>query len=324
MSQINLPTHYYAMAVTQFGGPEVLQPTRLAMPVIGTGQVLIKLLATSINPIDYKTRAGLGWAAQQNKNNLPFVLGYDCFGAVVATADNVSTLDIGNKVIALASFPLGAGAYGEYVLLNSDEVVKVTDSFTNAAAALPVAGLSAHQGLFEFGALSRGETVVISGAGGGVGYIAVQLALNAGARVIAIAHAKDHQRLADLGNVECIDYTQPALFDSLSDIDLWFDLIGGESACQQLAQVNGVKRLVTLPTITADLVCNAVKSSSTSAQGMLISANVEILRKLTLMVENGQLKLNIAKYMNYQQAASAHQQLETGELKGKVILEFNQ
>lgn len=322
MSQNNLPTQFQAMAVTQFGAPEVLQLITCDMPKLESGQLLIKTLAASINPIDYKTRAGLGWAAAQNENNLPFVLGYDCFGIVVGVADGDTQVAVGDKIVAAVGFPLQAGAYGEYVVANSDDVAKVSNHQSNAISALPVAGLTAAQGLFEFGQLQAQETVLISGAAGAVGYLAVQLALDAGAQVIAVASPKDHQRLAQLGDVVLLDYNQLDGFDEIGEVDLWFDLVGGDSAIAQLGRVNVVKRLVTVPTITAAAVNEAAVAKGAQAQGMLISPSVEILRNLVSMVENGKLKLNIAKYMNFKQAALAHLQLENGEIKGKVVLEF--
>jgi len=322
MSQKKLPTEFNSMAVTQFGAPSVLQLITCDMPVIGSGEVVIKSIAASVNPIDYKTRAGLGWAAQQNKDRLPFVLGYDCFGEVVATADDCSALCIGDKVLGLVGFPLQAGAYGEYVICKQHDVVRVDKSHTSALSALPVAGLTAMQGLFEFGQLSSNETVLISGAAGAVGYLAVQLALQAGATVIAIANANDHAMLATLGDLTFIDYNALKGLDSIANVDLWFDLIGGQNAMTQLSKVASIKRLVTVPTITATEVCATPLLNGTNAQGMLINKDVEMLRNLALMVENCQLKLNIAKYMNVRDAALAHQQIEQGEIKGKVVLEF--
>ncbi len=323
MSQNNLPAQFKAMAVTRFGAPEVLQQITLDMPTISSGEILIKTLAASINPIDYKTRAGLGWAAAQNENNLPFVLGYDCFGEVVGVVDENSPFTVGDKVVAAVGFPLQAGAYGEYVVAHGEDAVKVEANQANEISALPVAGLTAAQGLFEFGQLQANETVLISGAAGAVGYLAVQLALDAGANVIAVANCKDHPLLTKLGNVKLIDYNNLDEFNRLDEVDLWFDLIGGDQALAQLKRVNVVKRLVTVPTITAQAVNDAAVAKGAQAQGMLISPNVEILRNLVAMVENGKLKLNIAKYMNFKLAALAHQQLETGEIKGKVVLEFN-
>jgi len=322
MSQNKLPTQYQAMAVTQFGGPQVLKLTTREMPILDSGEVLVKTIAASINPIDYKTRAGLGWAAEYNKDNLPFVLGYDCFGEVVAVADNTSSLTVGDKVIGLVGFPRQAGAYGEYVATPASAVVKVSYLQSRELAALPVAGITAAQGLFEFGQLKALQTVLISGAAGAVGYLAVQLALREGAKVIAVANAKDHKMLSALGPMTLIDYNQLDDFSTVGAIDLWFDLIGGDKACAQLAQVATVRRLVTVPSITAPAVIDAVVVKGTHAQGMLITQDTNRLKKLALMVEKGELKLNIAKYMNFDQAALAHHQLENGQVKGKIVLEF--
>lgn len=322
MSLNNLPTHFHAMAVSQFGGPQQLSLISLPRPTLVHGQVLIRMKATSINPIDYKTRAGLGWAAAQNKDKLPFVLGYDCFGEVVELGDNVSEFSLGDQVVGLVGFPLEAGAYGEYVVADMQHVVSVSAQQSADICALPVCGLTAQQGLFDIGLLESGQKVVISGAGGAVGSIAVQLALAAGAEVIAVAHSRDHARLALLGAMTLIDYQVEAAFESLDNIDLWFDLIGGDIAIKQLTAVANIKRLVSVPTITAPQVCACVETKGTSAQGMLITPDKNSLTKLVSMVEKQQLKLNIVKHLNYKDAALAHQQLESGEVKGKIALIF--
>jgi len=151
----------------------------------------------------------------------------------------------------------------------------------------------------------------------------VQLALQASATVIAVAHRRDHARLSALGDVTLVDYNDLDAFSAIESVELWFDLIGGKNAIMQLGRVAKIKRLVTVPTITAAAICDNVTTKGTVAQGMLISPDADLLRKLTKMVENAQLKLNIAKYMNFTQAALAHQQLESGEIKGKIVLEFN-
>jgi len=138
-----------------------------------------------------------------------------------------------------------------------------------------------------------------------------------------VAHRRDHARLSALGDVTLVDYNDLDAFSAIESVELWFDLIGGKNAIMQLGRVAKIKRLVTVPTITAAAICDNVTTKGTVAQGMLISPDADLLRKLTKMVENAQLKLNIAKYMNFTQAALAHQQLESGEIKGKIVLEFN-
>lgn len=320
MSVIQLPDSYSAMAITEFGDCKVLKLIEKPLQMPGATEVLIKVISASVNPIDVKTRAGLGWAAQQNADNLPMIPGYDCYGQVVATGDEASTLACGDLVTGMVGFPLAAGSYGQYVLALADDLVRVDPKMGQDIAALPLAGLTAYQGLFEFGHLQAGETVVISAAAGGVGHIAVQLATLHGARVIAIASEKNHSMLRQLGADEVINYNQLDQFESLNDIDLWFDLIGGAAALEQLALVGNIKRLVTVPTITAPQVCSSVQDSGCAAQGMLVKPNFSQLTKLVELVENSKLRLNIVKHIDYKQAAEAHRLIEQAKISGKIIL----
>jgi NADPH:quinone reductase len=187
-------------------------------------------------------------------------------------------------------------------------------------AALPLAGLTAYQGLFEFGQLQAGETVVISAAAGGVGHIAVQLAALHGADVIAVASEKNHSMLRQLGANQVINYNELSQFKSLNDIDLWFDLIGGDAALEQLGLAGNIKRLVTVPTITAPQICSSVAERGCKAQGMLVKPNKNQLTKLVELVENSKLRLNIVKHLDYKQAAQAHLLVEQAKISGKIVL----
>ena len=323
MSTIQLPDSYSAMAITEFGPADTLKRVKKSLAAPMSNQVLIKAISASVNPIDVKTRAGLGLVAQKNADKLPMVAGYDSYGQVVAIGDDVSPLKCGDYVVGMIGFPLAAGAYAEYVMAEQADLVKVADNATSEIAALPLAGLTAYQGLFEFGQLQTDETVVISAAAGGVGHIAVQLAVFHGAKVIAIASEKNHAMLLALGASEVIDYCCLADFEPLSDIDLWFDLIGGEQAIAQLIKVGSIQRVVTVPTITAPQICQQAVKKGAQASGMLVKPNQQQLIKLVQLLENNQLRLNVVKQVPLPQAAEAHRLVELGKLSGKIVLIMN-
>jgi len=302
-----------------FGNAEELEVTQCVVNELLPHQLLIRNYATSVNPIDFKTRQGLGWAAAQNADKLPMVLGYDVAGEVIAKGTDVSEFSVGDNVLGFVGFPLTAGAYAQHVIAIADELTKVSDH-NNAYSALPLAGLTAYQGLFDIGKLKAGETVLISGASGGVGYIAAQLALNIGANVIALASKKNHEKLKALGSMTLIDYTDADAFEALPNIDLWFDLVGGNNAIEQLTAAPKVERLVTVPTITKDEICNVLSTKILSIEGMLVAKNQEQLSFLAKAVENGDLRLNIAKYVDYKNAIEAHNFAESGDLNGKIII----
>lgn len=322
MSAQELPNDYQVIDFNSFGDPTQLHISTREMPVISSQQVLVKNLATSINPIDYKTRQGIGWAAQQNANNLPMILGYDVIGEVVAIGDDVTDFAVGESVIGFVGFPLQAGCYGQYVAASELELVKINRQY-NALASLPLAGLTAYQGLFDVGKLKAGDTVLIGGASGCVGYLAVQLALNAGAKVLALASASNHDKLTSLGDVTVLDYRQLDAFSGLPTINLWFDLVGGDHGVKQILAANDVQRVVTVPTVTKDMVEHAIADKVTSVEGMLVCLDKKQLTILAQAVENKALRLNIAKYMNYNDAIRAHALAESGQLSGKIVLTLN-
>jgi len=303
----------------RFGDAKELQIAPRVVNDLLPHQLLIRNYATSVNPIDFKTRQGLGWAAAQNSDKLPMVLGYDVAGEILATGKDVTEFSVGDNVLGFVGFPLTAGAYAQHVVAVADELTRVSD-LKNEYSALPLAGLTAYQGLFDIGKLKAGETVLISGASGGVGYIAVQLALNIGVKVIGLASKNNHEKLRALGDITLIDYRDVDALSTLPDVDLWFDLIGGTHAINQLTTAPKVARLVTVPTITKDEICNALSSKISSIEGMLVTKNKEQLSFLSQAVENGDLRLNIAKYVDYKDAIKAHKLAQSGELNGKIVI----
>jgi len=312
-------SNYAVIQFHNFGSPDELKIKKRQGDELQPNELRVRNFATSINPIDFKTRQGLGWAAAQNAEKLPMILGYDVAGEVIEKGEAVTEFSIGDSVVGFIGFPLKAGAYSQQVIATEQELTK-TVKHENAYAALPLAGLTAYQGLFEIGKLKVGETVLIAGASGGVGYLAVQLALNAGAKVIAVASTTNHKMLTDLGDVDVIDYKVLNDFNTLPGVDLWLDLIGGENAISQLKAANGVSRLVTIPTITKDQVCEALASKLSSADGMLVSLSKPQLTILIKAVENGDLRLNIGKYIDYNEAITAHQLAESGDVNGKIVI----
>ena len=322
MPHSSLPSTFNAVEFSQFGDVEQLVMTQVSPVPLMANEIRVKNIATSINPIDFKTRQGLGWAAQENADKLPMILGYDVVGTVEEIGAEVSEFNVGDSVIGFVGFPVKAGCYSEYIIAQSEELVAVARHY-NALAGLPLAGLTAYQGLFEHGKLKSGETVLISGASGGVGYLAVQLALNAGANVIAVAGKHNHAKLQELGDVTVIDYQQSDAFEELPAIDLWFDLIGGEPAILQLTAANALERLVTVPSVSKDFVCDSVLGKASESTGMLVKGDKTQLTNLVRAVENSSLRLNIAKYMMLSQVQEAHRLAESGALSGKIVLTMN-
>lgn len=314
-------SQFQALAISEFGDLNSLQVQGLAMPEPKAGQVLIKLHYASVNPIDCKTRAGLGWAAEQNKDQLPWVGGYDMAGEVIALGDERSCFSVGQKVAGMVGFPLKGGCYAQYLVADTSELVALSDSqCLQQAAALPLAGLTAMQALFTYGALQEGELVIISAAAGGVGHIAVQLAKQAGAMVIALASEKNHEFLKDLGADLVFDYHQEDFLQSIPKADLLIDLVGGKSGLALLPCMKHGARVVTVPTLSKDEICQAADEYDLLATGMLVSPDNEQLSQMLKMLQKSQLKVELAGCFPLLEAKSAQQQSETGHVRGKLVL----
>ena len=181
----------------RFGGPEVLQVVQSPVPAPAGGQVLVRVHGAGMNPIDWKTRKGLGFAARQIEHSLPWTPGYDIAGEVVAVGDEVTTLTPGDRVMGMVGFPAAGGGYAEYALAAADELAIVPEELDLVAAgAWPLAALTAWQALFEVAKLDSGQKILIHAGAGGVGHLAAQFALERGAHVIATASAGNRDFLA--------------------------------------------------------------------------------------------------------------------------------
>ncbi|GAB3523730.1 NADP-dependent oxidoreductase [Photobacterium alginatilyticum] len=307
------------LAITQFGQPSVLAMQTTEIPVPSDSQVLVRVAYAGVNPIDAKTRAGLGWAAQQNKDNLPWVPGYDIAGKVVKVGANVQDFAVGESVAGFVGFPLKGGGYSEYVAVEADALSRVAKGIHLAsAAALPLAGQTAWQAL-DKGQAGENDRVLILAGAGGVGHIAIQLAVARGANVMASCSAANMAFVNDLG-ATAVDYHRAPLAEQIEPVDVLIDLMGGDVGIAALDCVKPGGRVVTIPTITADAVCEQARQRELQAEGMLVSPSVEQNNAMMAMLESGQLKLHIASQYPLSDGAQAHSDIEAGHTRGKIVL----
>ncbi|MGL6055522.1 MAG: NADP-dependent oxidoreductase, partial [Vibrio metschnikovii] len=217
------------IVITQFGGPEVLAIQSSSIPEPQEGEVLVKVAFASVNPIDIKTRAGLGWAAEQNKDKLPWVPGYDISGRIVNVGPGVDELRQGMNVAGFIGFPLRGGGYSQYVCVAEKDLSIVPDSVTlEAAAALPLAGQTAAQALSKAQIKESDRVLILAGAGG-VGHIALQIALATKAEVYTTCSEANLDYLATLG-AHAINYQFAPVSQRLEEVDVLIDLVGGDAA----------------------------------------------------------------------------------------------
>jgi len=308
-----------AIQFQQFGPAEVLQWVEVPKPLIQSNELLIKVLAAGVNPIDTKIRDGSSFVAQQLP--LPSGLGFDVCGIVKRCGSDVKALKIDDIVLGTVGRYDHRSAYAEYCIAKPENIIlKPTRLSPVQAAALPIAGLTAWQALHRFGKLQSNERVLIHAAAGGVGHLAVQLAKLTDAYVIATASQKHHSFLNSLNVDEIIDYRQRVFEQVLTDIDLVIDLVGGDTGLRSLDVLTPTGRLVTVPTITRDQILSAAKQRNIQATGMLAEMDLEDLSQLANLLSENKLIINIAKTFPIREATKAHQLLEQKHTQGKIVL----
>ncbi|MFE5793711.1 NADP-dependent oxidoreductase [Streptomyces sp. NPDC056503] len=302
-----------AMVVEQWGGPEVLVEREVERPVPGLNEVLVRVHAAGVNPVDWKTRASgalIAWDA------LP-VVGWDVSGTVEAVGPGVGVLRPGDEVFGMPLFPRQAGGYAEYVVAPARHLAPKPASLSHVeAAALPLAALTAWQALVDAARVRPGERVLVHAAAGGVGHLAVQIAKARGAYVIGTASAAKHELLRELGADEVLDYREVRFEDAVSDVDVVLDALGGETAERSLKVLRAGGRLVTLP--GPDDVPAAPEG--VRASWVLVEPDHLGLREIAALVERGALRPVVDTVLPLSEAAKAHELGERGRTTGKIVL----
>ncbi len=305
-----------AMRIHRFGGPEVLQLDEIDIPGPGPGEVRVRVAAASLNPVDYKMRQG-GYA-RLPASALPVTLGRDLCGVVETIGPNVTHVVPGEPVFAMLGWD--RGAYAEQAIVKVGEFAAKPETLTVIdAGSLPLAAMTAWQGLFDQGELKAGERVLIHGASGGVGYLAVQFAKLHGAEVIATGSAANLDWIRSLGAEQVIDYKAQAFEDEVRDVDLVYDLIGGDTRARSWGVLKPHGRLVT--TVSKEPV--EEQAAQHGRKGLLYIAHPDAdqLRTVAAMADDGRLQVMVDRTYPLEEAAAAHAYLQDGHPRGKVVLE---
>jgi NADPH:quinone reductase-like Zn-dependent oxidoreductase len=267
----------------KLGGPEVLTIVDAPEPRPLPTEVLVRVKAIGLNPLEARLRAGefplIG--------KPPFILGWDISG-VVDQAPATWRLRAGDEVLGMPLFPRAANAYAEVVSAPALHLVRKPASLSHVeAAALPVAGLTAWQGLVDLGGVTEGDRVLVHGGGGGVGHVAIQIAKALGAHVIATASGSKRGFVEGLGADEVIDYTAVDFAEAVRDIDVVLDTIGGETARRSLAVLRPGGHLVTaVAEDDAELVAE-YEAAGLRLSGIAVDPDPVALRGLVELVEQG-------------------------------------
>lgn len=296
-----------AMLLSEIGGPEVLRVEEVPRPEPRDGEVLIRVRAASVNPIDWKQRRGL------SPKQLPAVLGNDVSGTVERS--RAEGFAEGDEVFGFAP----SGGYAEFATAPSQAIAKKPASLSHEqAAAITVGGLTAWQALFDRGGLQRGQSLLVAGAAGGVGHFAVQFGRHAGARVIGTGSARNREFVLGLGADEYVDYTQQDVAEVVSDVDVAFDTVGGATTKTLLPTVREGGVLVVIAGAPPEA---EAAERDVRAELLIMSLSSEQLAKIAELVAAGEVKVEIAGTFALADVARAHELSESGHTRGKLILE---
>lgn len=304
-----------------FGEPDVLVEEACDVPEPGPGEVLLRVAGAGVNPIDWKTRRGLGFVAEQIGDRLPWTPGYDVAGVVEAVGPGVEDWQTGDRAMGLIGFPLGGGGYSSLACVPASMLVEVPDELDlTVMGAVPLAALTAWQALFEVGRLEAGDKVLIHAGAGGVGHFAVQFALLKDAHVIATGSGDSLDLLDDLGAHEVIDYSRENFLDDCYGLDFVVDLVGGDVGVRSLHTLAEDGQLITVPTNTAARVLSEARQRQLHALGMTVHPDNSQLETIVDLLATGDVQVHLEKQYALCGASEAHRHLERGHVHGKLVL----
>jgi NADPH2:quinone reductase len=320
------------MLIEETGGPEVLQYGELPTPEPQAGEVLIQVACAGVNPADWKNRQGL--LAAYRPYIFPYVIGFDAAGVVAAVGAGVSDFKPGDRVFTPTNHGQGGqGSYAQYTLANQDRVAQIPDSLSfEQAAALPVAALTAWQALFDRGALTAGQKVLIHGGAGGLGGFAVQFARWAGAQVAATCSTANVAYLQGLEVERVIDYRREDITAAVASwapggLGFLLDAVGVSSLPNALDLVTPGGTLVSIPTLVDD---GDFAAAATAAQAKgvkrIFSTMDDIDCAATLatiagLLASGEISLPPIRVLPLTEAAEAHRIIQSGHNRGKLVLQ---
>jgi len=307
-----------AIRIHNYGGPEVLQYEDAPRPEPQAGEVLVRVHAAGVNPIDWKVREGHMKDFWPHK--FPLILGWDVSGTVEEVGPGPAAagrFKIGDEVYSIPD-PTRNGAYADYIVVRESELALKPNSLHHIrAAALPLAAVTAWQALFDAGQLVSGQRMLIHGGSGGVGHVAVQLAKWKGAYVFATASTKNQELLRELGVDEPIDYTKQKFEDVARDVDLVLDLIGGET---QERSWSVLKKGGVLLSLVQPPSVEKAKALGVHAAFVAGHPSGAQLAEIAKLIDSGELKPVIDRILPLSEVRRAHKLSQSGHTHGKIVL----
>jgi len=310
---MEIPKKMKAIRYSTYGGPDVLRCEEVPVPAVGEDEVLVRVHAVGVNPGDWQIRSGLAG----DRFRLPYIPGWDVSGVVADVGAGVTSFYPGDAVYGMTA---NSGGCAEYVVVPAGQLALIPDSadFVKAAA-LPQSGFTAWHALFIQGKLEKEQTVLINGAAGGVGHLAVQLARWKGARVIGAASSRNEQYLLDLGVDAFVDYTAPLPVEIERSADIVLDTAGGEKVEWLLDILKPGGRLVPITWGRYSSV-KASKASVTVQEVQYPPIATAYLDELTRLINSGQLNVTIDSVFPFEETAVAHEKSESRRARGKIVI----
>lgn len=309
-----------AIRIHDYGTAETLVYEDAPIPQLGQDEILVRIHAAGVNPVDWMVRAGL--VRTMLHHTFPLIVGWDMSGVVEEVSPGVSEIRPGDEVYARSDFARN-GTYAEYAVVSRYAVAKKPRSLDHACtAALPLVGLTAWQALIEPGGieLAAGQTLLIHGAAGGVGSMAVQLAKWRGAKVIATGSSRNQDFLSELGADIVVDYTARRFEDVVGEVDAVLDTVGGEAQSRSWTAIRRGGALATL-NLGSQLPNEAMLARG--IRGTIVQTQMSglQLKRLADLVDGGAIRPIVSEVLPLAQTRKAHALSETGHVRGKIVLE---
>jgi NADPH:quinone reductase-like Zn-dependent oxidoreductase len=304
-----------AIVAHEYGGPEVLRYEEVPRPEPKEDQILVRVIAAGVNPVDAMVRSGM--FAKYEKDVFPIIPGADIAGVVEKLGSRITKFKAGDPVFAYVSLK-GGGGYAEYALAMERDTAAKPKSLTYVeAAAVPIVALTAWQALIDTAKLSTGQTVLIHGGSGGVGSFAIQIAKARGAKVIATASTANQDLLKQLGADVAIDYTKQKFEEVAKDVDIVLDSVGKDTLARSYGVVKKggvIVSLVARPN-QADLDKHGIRGAVLN-----VEPSADELSEIGKLIDQEKIKVVVSQMLPLSEAAKAQEQVATGHTRGKVVL----
>lgn len=309
-----------AIALKTAGGTEQLEYIETARPDIQHDEVLIKVKAISINPVDVKSRSGKGMYGRIEEEN-PIILGWDISGIVEESKSKA--FKTGDEVFGMVNFPGHGKAYAEYVAAPANQLVLKPENISfEAAAASTLAALTAWQALVKNAGVQKGQHVLIHAAAGGVGHMAVQIAKYLGAAVTGTSSLKNKDFVLSLGADKHIDYHGFNWESAPKEFDFVLDTIGGDTIDDSLEVTKTGGTIISIPTGPNEKVKEKAAAKGVKGYPILVHSDGEDMKQIAGLLETGALKPHISKIFPFEQMREAHLAQETGRTVGKIVIQL--